>query len=118
VHEFSIAEALAAQVEKHARPGARVRVVEIVAGALRGIEPEALQMGWQAVTMDTRMEGSALLIEQRPWSISCPACGRSWSSPVPFVSCECGNDTPEPHGTDELNLLAITIDDEDGEEQS
>jgi Zn finger protein HypA/HybF involved in hydrogenase expression len=50
VHEFSIAEALAGQVEKHARPGARVHAVEIVVGALRGIEPEALQMGWRAVT--------------------------------------------------------------------
>jgi Zn finger protein HypA/HybF involved in hydrogenase expression len=113
VHEFSIAEALAAQVEKHARPGARVHSVEIVVGPLRGIEPEALQMGWRAVTMETRMEGAALSIEQLPWAISCPACGRNWTSPVPFVSCECGNETPEPHGTDELDLVAITIDDEE-----
>jgi hydrogenase nickel incorporation protein HypA/HybF len=115
VHEFSIAEALAAQVQKHARAGAKVHAVEIVVGPLRGIEPEALQMGWRGVTMDTRMAGSELLIEQRPWSISCSACGRNWTSPVPFVSCECGNATPEPHGTDELDLVAITIDDE-GEE--
>ncbi|MGD0248464.1 MAG: hydrogenase maturation nickel metallochaperone HypA [Candidatus Limnocylindrales bacterium] len=113
MHEFSIAEALASQVEKHARSGARVREVEIVVGALRGIEPEALQMGWQAVTMDTRMAGSALLIDQRPWSITCSSCGRSWASSVPFVSCECGNATPEPRGTDELDLVAITIDDEE-----
>ena len=113
MHEFSIAEALASQVEKHAREGARVHQVEIVVGALRGLEPEALQMGWQAVTMDTRMAGSTLLVEQLPWSISCSACGRSWTSPVPFVSCECGNETPEPHGTDELDLVAITIEDDE-----
>jgi hydrogenase nickel incorporation protein HypA/HybF len=113
VHEFSIAQALASQVEKHARAGARVHEVEIVVGALRGIEPEALRMGWQAVTMDTRMAGSTLLIDQRPWSISCASCGRSWTSPVPFVECECGNATPEPRGTDELNLVAITIEDDE-----
>jgi hypothetical protein len=32
---------------------------------------------------------------------------------VPFVDCECGNSTPQPHGTDELDLVAITVDDED-----
>ena len=117
MHEFSIAEALASQVEKHARAGVRVRIVEIVVGPLRGIEPEALQMGWRAVTMGTRMEGSDLLIEQRPWSVSCSTCGRAWTSAVPFVSCECGNATPEPRGSDELDLVAITVDDE-GEEGS
>lgn len=116
MHEFSIAEALASQVDKHVRPGVRVRQVEIVVGALRGIEPEALQMGWQAVTMDTRMAGATLLIEQRPWAISCSVCGRAWTSPVPFVSCECGNQTPEPRGTDELDLVAVTIEDEDAED--
>ena len=111
MHEFSIAAALASQVDKHARAGARVHEVEIVVGALRGIEPEALRMGWQAVTMDTRMAGSSLSIDQRPWTISCASCGRTWASPVPFVECECGNATPEPRGTDELNLVAITIED-------
>ena len=113
MHELSIAEAIAAQVQIHARAGARVREVEIVVGALRGLVPEALQMGWQAVTMDTRMAGSRLSIDQRPWTITCSDCGRSWTSPEPFVSCECGNATPEPHGTDELDLVAITIDEEE-----
>jgi hydrogenase nickel incorporation protein HypA/HybF len=110
VHELSIAQALAAQVEKHAPEGARVRGVEIVVGALRGIVPEALQLGWQAATMDSRMAGSTLSIDQRPWTITCPDCGRSWTSPEPFVACECGNPMPEPHGTDELDLVAITVD--------
>jgi hydrogenase nickel incorporation protein HypA/HybF len=112
VHEFSIAEALVVQVERHAAPGVRVREVEIVVGALRGLEPEALEMCWQAVTMETRLEGSVLKVEQRPWSLSCSQCGRTWTSPVPFVECTCGNPTPDPHGTDELDLVAITIDDD------
>lgn len=113
MHEFSIAEALAAQVQHYARPGARVREVEIVVGAVRGLEPEALQMSWQAVTMETPLEGSVLTIDQRPWSIACPNCGRTWTSPVPFATCECGNETPDPHGTDELDLVAITVDDDE-----
>jgi hydrogenase nickel incorporation protein HypA/HybF len=113
MHEFSIAEAIAGQVARYARPGARVREVEIVVGALRGLEPEAMQMSWQAVTFETPLEGSVLTIESKPWTIDCGTCGREWSSRVPFVTCECGNETPDPHGSDELDLVAITVEDEE-----
>jgi len=111
MHEFSIAEALAVQVRAHAPAGERVREVELRVGALRGLEPEALRMCWQAVTFDTPLAGSVLAIEQLPWSITCSDCGRHWTSDVPFVSCECGNETPTPSGTDELDLLALVVDD-------
>ena len=113
VHEFSIAAALLGQVHKHAPEGARVREVEIRVGPLRGIGPEALEMSWQAVILDTPMAGCSLNIDMRPWSIACASCGRSWTSPVPFVSCECGNATPEPRGTDELDLISITVDEDE-----
>ncbi len=113
VHEFSIAEALAAQVVRHAPPESRVREVEIVVGALRGIEPDALRMCWDAVTHGTPIEGATLQVDSRPWTITCPTCGRSWPSPVPFVACECGNEAPVPRGGDELDLVALTIDEEE-----
>jgi hydrogenase nickel incorporation protein HypA/HybF len=112
VHEFSIAEALATQVVTYAPAGARLRGVEIRVGALRGIDTEALQMAWEAVTFGTSMAGVTLEVDQRPWSITCSECGREWTSPVPFVSCICGNQTPTPMGGDELDLLAVTVDDE------
>ncbi len=110
MHEFSIAEALADQVKRHVPEGAKVHRVEIVVGALRGIEPEALQMSWQAVTLDTVLEGSLLLIERRPWTLTCPDCGRVWESDTPFEDCACGGTVARPEGTDELNLIAITVD--------
>ncbi len=113
VHEFSIAESLVAQVERHAPDPRRVREVEIVVGALRGIEPEALRMCWDAVTHGTPMAGAALRVELRPWSIACATCGRSWTSRLPFVECVCGNRRPTPSGTDELDLVALTIEDEE-----
>ena len=113
MHEFSIAEALLAQVLRHAPAGARVSGVEIRVGALRGLEPEALQMSWQAVTLGSAIEGAALNVDQRPWAITCSQCGRTWTSPVPFVSCECGNATPSPVGGDELDLISITIDEDE-----
>ncbi len=113
MHEFSIAEALASQVLRHAPAGALVRGVEIRVGALRGLEPEALQMSWQAVTYGTAIAGSTLSVDQRPWTITCSNCGRSWSSPKPFVDCVCGSASPTPVGGDELDLVSITIDEEE-----
>jgi hydrogenase nickel incorporation protein HypA/HybF len=113
VHEFSIAEALAARVLTHAPSTGRIRVVEIRVGALRGLETESLMMCWQAVTGGTVLDGSTLEVEQLPWQIDCPNCGRSWTSPVPFVACTCGNESPVPTAGDELNLIAITVDDDE-----
>ena len=113
MHEFSIAEVLATQVVAHAPEGARVRDVEVRIGALRGIEPEALRMGWDSVTFGTPLAGAHLTIDLRPWSIECSSCGRAWTSSVPFVSCECGNETPAPIGGDELDLISMTVDEDE-----
>ena len=113
VHEFSIAEALAGQVQRHAPAIGRVREVEICVGALRGLEPESLRMCWEAVTYGTPIAGSILNVDLRPWTIACSTCGRTWTSPVPFVSCECGDPSPVPTAGDELDLVALTIDEEE-----
>jgi hydrogenase nickel incorporation protein HypA/HybF len=111
MHEFSIAEALAGQVRRHV-PTGRVVSVELRVGALRGIEPDALRMCWDAVTHGTPLAGAALEVEALPWSITCDSCGRSWASRVPFVDCSCGNRDTTPAAGDELDLVAITVEDE------
>ena len=113
MHEFSIAEALVGQVLRHAPAGACVREVEIQVGVLRGLEPEAMTMSWEAVTQDTPIAGAVLHMDVRPWTITCGECGRTWESPVPFVECACGNVSPTPVGGDELNLVSITVDEEE-----
>jgi hydrogenase nickel incorporation protein HypA/HybF len=117
VHEFSIADALATQVILHAPAGRRVREVEIRVGALRGLEPEAMEMCWDAVTHDTVLAGSVLVMDIRPWSLACPSCGRVWESPVPFADCVCGEVAPRPTATDELDLVSMTVEDE-GEDET
>ena len=115
MHEFSIADALAAQILRRAPAGRRVREVEIRVGALRGLEPEAMKMCWEAVTHDTALAGSVLVMDMRPWSLACPACGRVWESPVPFAECSCGEVSPRPTAGDELDLVSMTVDDDDDE---
>ncbi len=90
-----------------------MRSVNIRIGALRGLEPESLAICWQAVTIGTPIEGSALHVDQRPWSIHCPTCDRTWDSPAPFVACACGEAAPAPRGGDELDLVSLTVDEEE-----
>ena len=115
MHEFSIAEALAEQVMRHAPAGGRVREVEIRVGALRGLVAEAMNMSWDAVTHDTPLAGSVLRMDVRPWTLTCPACGRVWESPVPFAGCSCGESSPRPTAGDELDLVSMTVDEDDDE---
>jgi hydrogenase nickel incorporation protein HypA/HybF len=115
MHEFSIAEALAGQVLPHVPAGARVREVEVRIGMLRGLEPEALTMSWQAVTLDTPLAGVTLVLDFVPWTITCGECGRVWTSAVPFVECACGNATPAPVGSDELNIVSMTVEEDEPE---
>lgn len=116
VHEFSIADALATQVLRHVPAHGRVHEVEIRVGALRGLEPAAMEMCWDAVTHDTPLAGSVLVMDIRPWSLTCPTCGRVWESPVPFADCTCGEVAPRPTATDELDLVSMTVEDEDEDE--
>jgi hydrogenase nickel incorporation protein HypA/HybF len=109
VHEFSIADALATQVLRHVPAHGRVHEVEIRVGALRGLEPAAMEMCWNAVTHDTPLAGSVLVMDIRPWSLTCPTCGRVWESPVPFADCTCGEVAPRPTATDELDLVSMTV---------
>ena len=115
MHEFSIADALAAQILRRAPAGRRVREVEIRVGALRGLEPEAMKMCWEAVTHDTALAGSVLVMDMRPWMLVCSACGRAWESPVPFAECSCGEASPRPTAGDELDLVSMTVDEGDDE---
>lgn len=113
MHEFSIADALAAQILRRAPAGRRVREVEIRVGALRGLEPTAMEMCWEAVTHDTALAGSVLVMDLRPWTLVCPACDRAWESPVPFAECSCGEASPRPTAGDELDLVSMTVDEDD-----
>ncbi|MFI5381833.1 MAG: hydrogenase maturation nickel metallochaperone HypA [Tepidisphaerales bacterium] len=109
MHEYSLAEALLKQVISHAPPGAKVERVVIEAGPLQGIEPYAMQTGWQLVTRDTSYARSVLEIVELPWPLHCPGCGRDWTSPAFPATCSCGCADSHPTGGSDLLLKSITI---------
>jgi len=97
-------------VRPHAA-GQRVTAVGLRCGARRAIEPASLQLAWQAVTDPTEWRRCSLAIELLPWQMECRACNRRWEGQLDKTDCDCGSSDVAAHGTDELTLRWIEIDD-------
>jgi hydrogenase nickel incorporation protein HypA/HybF len=106
---MSIATALADRVAANLPEGARLLSIQLHAGPMRGIDPQAMAWAWEAATAHTPMAGAALKLTSLPWSLHCPACGREWRSADPDAPCACGRPTPDIRGGDELQLVAIEV---------
>jgi hydrogenase nickel incorporation protein HypA/HybF len=103
MHELSIASSLAAKVLAFAEgtDGARVLEVTLEVGEMTCIQTEQLTFCYGAITTDTPIEGSALIIERVPLVVSCPECGYTgrpkywedaqWDAPIATLACpRCG----------------------------
>ena len=109
MHELSIAKALVGLVQQHAPPGETVCAVQVTAGPLRAIEPQALQMAWQVATEPTAFQGAQLNLNLLLWDLHCFACGRQWQSDDLATKCSCGSTDVQPRGSDVLTLDAIEV---------
>ncbi|WP_428568973.1 MAG: hydrogenase maturation nickel metallochaperone HypA [Solidesulfovibrio sp. DCME] len=81
MHELSIAQSLLALIEDEmAKHGKDTLVtVKVRHGRLSAIVPEALDMAFTALTMDTRLATARLVLEENPVVLRCRACGREFS---------------------------------------
>lgn len=111
MHELSIVQALLEQVQRHLPPGSVLRRLQLRAGPMRAIEPQALQWAWQAATRQSPYEGAKLDLELLPWQLTCSACGKQWNSADLFEPCSCGADACHPVGGNDLQLLSLDYDD-------
>jgi hydrogenase nickel incorporation protein HypA/HybF len=99
MHEIALAQSIVEIVEEHARRDsfARIRSIRLAIGALSGVDPRALQFGFEAAAKGTVAEGAILVIDRPPgqaWCTDCdgfvpiaglgdpcPACGgRCWTA--------------------------------------
>ena len=64
MHEFSIAEALLGRVRMHLPKNSRLKSVTVRVGLLRRIDPDAMQMAWQALTREVALERSQLILQE------------------------------------------------------
>jgi len=87
----------------------RITALEIEAGAMKLIVPEALEAAWSAVTEGTSAEGSRLLVTEAPIEARCRDCGRAFSPSLDSFLCPgCGQADVEIIRGDEVILKSIT----------
>ncbi|MFZ5812279.1 MAG: hydrogenase maturation nickel metallochaperone HypA [Thermodesulfobacteriota bacterium] len=98
MHELSIAQNLLAiiQEEMHKHGTPRLISVKVKHGRLSAIVPEALEMAFEALTIDSPLAGARLDTEEVPLVLSCRACGKQFSpesTDYVFAPCpQCGEE--------------------------
>jgi hydrogenase nickel incorporation protein HypA/HybF len=80
MHELSIAVSILDAVEAQAvrRPEARFSKVGLRIGELSGIDVDALNFSWQAITIDTDFQKTELEVEFCPRKHRCGHCGQEF----------------------------------------
>ncbi|EHJ46542.1 hydrogenase expression/synthesis HypA [Solidesulfovibrio carbinoliphilus subsp. oakridgensis] len=98
MHELAIVQSLLAIIEEEMakQENKRLLTVKVKHGRLSAVVPEALEMGFETMTMDTAIAGAKLVLEETPVVLRCRACGREFTPEVPsaaFAPCPaCGEE--------------------------
>ena len=115
MHEMSIAiQVLETALAAAADSGAgRVTEVEVEAGAMKLIVPEALELAWSAVVEGTPAAGSRMRVVEVPVEARCRDCGRQYSPSLDNFLCPgCGQADVEITGGDDIILKSVTCESE------
>ncbi len=110
MHEFSLAEALLEQVQRHTPADGIVKSVTVRVGAMQLLVPDAMQWAWQSLISDTPFADATLTLDMIPWELTCLACGRKWATDDMNVPCICGSTNTSYKGTDDLILMSLDVD--------
>jgi hydrogenase nickel incorporation protein HypA/HybF len=91
VHEASLADEIAAIVERRAEPGAKVLAITLEIGALAGVEREALLFALTSALAPTRAAAATVHVLSLPARARCPHCDVEQAIEIRFEPCEqCG----------------------------
>ena len=88
-----------------------VMSVRLRVGALSGVVPDALRFAWDVACRDSRLDGSALEIDEVAVRIWCDACGREQTIPGVFtMRCPiCGETASSVVAGRELEILSVEM---------
>jgi len=112
MHELSIANSIleAVRKERERLNGARVTRVGLRIGELAGVDPDALNFGFEVLVRDTELEPLALTIESTPRRHECPACKHVFAVVDYQFDCPaCGAKATRCIGGDELELAYLEV---------
>jgi len=113
MHEISIVEALLTTVRSELRShrGACVCTVRIRVGALRLVQPAALQFCYETAIRDTPLANSRLEIQQVDAAARCDVCSLEFPVEESWFECpRCHSINARLLRGDELQLTGLEID--------
>ncbi|GAA4604741.1 hydrogenase maturation nickel metallochaperone HypA [Actinoallomurus liliacearum] len=109
MHEFGIAEAVLAAVERRA-DGRPVRRARVRAGVLLRISPDALDQAFALAADGTVADGAHVELIVDPVRLTCGRCDRTTTSDGLVAVCPaCGGTDLAIEGGDELVLESIEL---------
>ena len=118
MHEMSIAVELVRQLETLAveRDIERIESVDVTAGVLRQIVPDALQTAFTVIVEGTCAEGAKLNLEIVPARVRCRRCEREFALQGDAYFCEqCGQADVEIVEGNDILLTSVTCELSEGE---
>jgi len=118
MHELGIAnsilEGVAAELRR--RPGSRAVKVGVRIGELAGVDPDALNFAFEALTLDTEFSRLKLEVEYVPPSSRCRQCDREFEIRNFELLCpDCGSLDTERLSGDELEFIYLEIEEDESE---
>ncbi|PTQ82299.1 hydrogenase nickel incorporation protein HypA/HybF [Nitrosospira multiformis] len=112
MHEFSVCQALIAQVEQIAisHGALKVQSVKLRIGPLSGMELPLLEHAYPFASAGTLAEGSILEIERAPLKVKCEACGLDSKVKPNLLTCRmCGSCKTRVVSGEELMLMSVEL---------
>jgi hydrogenase nickel incorporation protein HypA/HybF len=116
MHEMGIAnsilEGVAAELRR--RPGSRAVKVGVRIGEMAGIDPEALRFAFEALTLDSTLQGLELDVEYRVRRHRCLECGGAFEVRDFELQCPgCGSLNSECISGDELEFAYLEVEEDE-----
>jgi hydrogenase nickel incorporation protein HypA/HybF len=109
MHELAIAESVVQIASEHAR-GRRVVAVQVAAGHLRQIVPDALVFAFDLVALGTPLEGARLELREIPARVRCHDCGAETEQDgFPLACRACGGFDVEVTAGGELCVEELVL---------
>ena len=112
MHELSIAASIVDLAQEEAEKRAvRVIAVHLTLGALSGVVKDALEGSYEIAAAGTALEGSRLVIHEKPVVVFCPACreARQLACIQPLICPECGSPAGEVLEGKDLQVTALEV---------
>ena len=116
MHEMGIANSILDAVRTEARqyPGMRPTKLGVRLGELAAIDPESLRFCFDALILETDLEGLLLEIEWRVRRHRCRACSREFDVPDYNFECPgCHAENSECIAGDELELAYVEVEEDE-----